>query len=301
MLQSKNITMMKGFTIVMWIRPELVQPDASNKRIIDSSTLFYITTSKHISIEVHLKNKSVFYRFKNSNQDERNEENIYHLFDIEYSKWFMLVFSHKPSSFLHKSEFTAYKDTDVYTRLIEYPNLKNQKIMSIGFFKDFTGQVSNVFLSSDFLISQATVNELNHFNFGIYNEKAIRVFRSIIEKDNNNISKNNTELRAIFDSMLFMYSPCRVKTGNICKDLVDNINGELITIGEGNILLSGVAYDYNYQNDIQSLGGANIFLPIFEFFSKNKFIGANVLEEAINLIILIIDNRELNQVRFLLI
>jgi hypothetical protein len=278
----------------MWVRPELIHPDASNKRIIDSSMLFYITTSKHISIEVHLKNKSLYYRLNNN--DEKDEDNLYHLFDIEYSKWTMLVFSHKSSSFLHKSELTTYKDTDLFTRVIEYPNLRNQKLMSIGFFKDFTGQASNVFLSTDFLISQTIVNELKHFNFGIYNEKSIRIFKNLIEKDINNISKNNTELRAIFDSMLFMYSPCRVKNGNICKDLIDNINGELITVGEGNVVLSGVGYDYNYQNDIQTLGGAEIFLPIFEFFSKNKFIGSNVLEEAISLIILIIDNREHNQV-----
>jgi hypothetical protein len=279
----------------MWIRAEHIQPDASNKRIIDSSMLFYITTSKNIAIEIHLKNKSIYYRLK-TNEEEKTEDNLYHLFDIEYSKWTMLVFSHKSASFLHKSELTCYKDTDLFTRVIEYPNLRNQKLMSIGFFKDFTGQVSNVFLSTDFLISQSIVNELKHFNFGIYNEKSIRIFKNLIEKDLNNISKNNVELRAIFDSMLFMYSPCRVKNGNICKDLIDNINGELITIGEGNIVLSGVGYDFNYQNDIQSLGGADVFLPIFEFFSRNKFIGANVFEEAISLVTLIIDNRELNQV-----
>lgn len=45
----------------MWIRPETINHDSSNKKIVDSSLIYYITTSKYFSFEVHLKGKSLYY------------------------------------------------------------------------------------------------------------------------------------------------------------------------------------------------------------------------------------------------
>ncbi len=46
----------------MWIRPEKINPDSSNKKIADYSLLYYITTSKYYNFEVHLIGKSLYYR-----------------------------------------------------------------------------------------------------------------------------------------------------------------------------------------------------------------------------------------------
>jgi hypothetical protein len=287
-LQSKNISITKGYTIIMWIRAENVNQDSSNKKISESSTIYYINTSKSISFEVYLKNKSLYYRLKTTINEE-TQEDTNHLVNIEYSKWTMLVFTHKPSSFLHKSEFTVYKDGEVFTRMIEYPNVKNQKMFSIGFFKEFTGQVSNLIMANESLINFSFLNDLKNFSFGIYNESNIRTFKKMAEE--------RVDIKAFFDIVIFIYSPSRVKNSSIVKDLIDNINGEIVTTGEGNVLLGGCAFDNNYHKNVEFLGGVNILLPIFEFLSKVQFVGANILEEALSIIIRIIDGRELNQVK----
>jgi len=45
----------------MWIRPEIINHDSSNKKIVDSSLLYYITTSRYFSFELHLKGKNLSY------------------------------------------------------------------------------------------------------------------------------------------------------------------------------------------------------------------------------------------------
>jgi hypothetical protein len=300
-LQFKNISIVKGYTIVLWIRPEQVNLDSSNKKIIDSSLLYYIHTSKYISFEVYLKNKSLFYRivYNINDTSSKNEGNLCHIFDVEYGKWTMLVFSHKPSSFLQKSEFTAWKDTqdNFCVKNIEFPNLKSQKILSIGFFKDFTGQASNVFMLDESISNHHIIKDLSFYFFGFYNEKNIRIFKDFLEQDVH-ISKSQSDLKQLFESIIFIYSPCRVKN-NICKDLIDNVNAEINTTIEGNILVGGVVHELNIFNNIQVLGGLNVFLPIFEFFSSSSFVSSNVLEEAINLITTVIDKKNFFQVNIM--
>jgi hypothetical protein len=297
-LQYKNISIVKGYTIVMWIRPEQVNLDSSNKKIIDSSLIFYIHTSKYISFEVFLKNKSIFYRIVHNINDssQKNETNLSHLFDIDYGKWTMLVFSHNPSSFLQKSEFTAWKDTheNFCVKNVEFPNVKSQKILSVGFFKDFTGQASNVFMLNESISNYHVIKDLSFYNFGFYNEKNIRIFKEFLEQDIHS-SKSQSELKQLFESILFIYSPCRVRS-NICKDIIDNINAEITTTIEGNILVGGVVSDLNIYNNISFLGGLQVFLPIFEFFSSTQLVSSNVLEEAINLIITVIDKKNFFEV-----
>ena len=57
----------------MWIRPEVINHDSSNKRIVDSSLLYYITTSKHVVFEMFLKSKTLYYCIRN---DSNNLGNI---------------------------------------------------------------------------------------------------------------------------------------------------------------------------------------------------------------------------------
>ena len=62
---------------------------------------------------MRLEDKKNFHPNANNNlggdnQDEDYEgpnTNVYYIADIEYEKWTFLVFSHKPSGFLQKSEF----------------------------------------------------------------------------------------------------------------------------------------------------------------------------------------------------
>jgi hypothetical protein len=326
-LQQKSISVIKGYTVVMWIRVEQINLDTSNKKIIDSSMLYHINTSKFISFEVHLKNKSLYYRIsvvenkpsdldttttntttsnnnitntgiRNSNNTNIIGNNIFHLTEIEYGKWTMLAFSHKPSSFLHKPEFTLYKDNDPpITRIIDFPNVKNQKLLSIGFCKDFTGQLSNVFMLNEAIPSgnQSVINDLKHYSFGFYNERNIRIFKDYLEKTTHSNQKSQNELQQMFDAMIFMYSPSRVR-GNLCKDLVDNIDAEINTFVEGSVLSGGIAYDHNYYNNISFVGGINIFLPIFEYLSLNRFVTTSVFEEALNILCTVIDKRDVYQV-----
>ena len=101
------------------------------------------------------------------------------LLEINPEKWTTLIFCHKPSSFLSKSEFLLIKDNEQITKNIDYPNLKNQKIMSMGFLKDFTGQASTIMMSSEPISNNQIFNEIKNFNFGLYNEKNIRQFSPI--------------------------------------------------------------------------------------------------------------------------
>ena len=48
-LQNKNNSIVKGYTIGMWIYLEKINLDATNKRITDHSTLFYIHTNKFVA------------------------------------------------------------------------------------------------------------------------------------------------------------------------------------------------------------------------------------------------------------
>lgn len=318
-LQYKNISIVKGYTIGMWIRAEQISLDPSNKRILDSSLLFSISTSKSFSFEVYLRNKSIYYRINtntevssnsksstsmNSNDKQAinfdlNNQNTYHLLDIEFGKWTMLIFSHKPWSFLQKSEFTVWKDgvDNTFVKNVEYPNLKNQKLMSVSFFKDFTGQVSNLFMMNETISNQSIVKDLSHYTFGLYNERNIRIFKDFIERDMNN-NKNQGDLRGAFENMIFIYSPCRVRgiIGNIVTDLINNMDSEIITTIEGGILVGGLVNCHSSDalgscsTGLSLLGGLNLLLPLFEFFSSEFFNSSNVIEEALNLLFTVLDN-----------
>ena len=99
-IQSKNISLTKGYSVLMWLRPENINKDTSNSSIVNSSLLYYIHTSKYYSLEVYLKNKSVYYKiafdmrlednknmfFNNFSDYESPNNNIYYLTDIEYEK-----------------------------------------------------------------------------------------------------------------------------------------------------------------------------------------------------------------------
>jgi len=118
-LQQKNLSLAKGYSILMWLRAENINKDSSNSSIVNSSMLYYINTSKYVSLAVYLKKKSLFYKiafdmrlednknlfYENNADYESPNTNIYYLTDIEYEKWTYLIISHKPSGFLQKSEF----------------------------------------------------------------------------------------------------------------------------------------------------------------------------------------------------
>ena len=204
------------------------------------------------------------------------------------------------STFLTKSEFIVFKDGEQITKNIDFPNIKNQKIMSIGFFKDFTGLASTVMLSTDVVQNIQIINEIRSFNFGLYNEKHIRMFKNIIENPNHHINLNpklHSEFKHFIDNMLFIYSPVRF-TNNKVKDLLENIDAEINTTIENNKLVGGIANNFNYQMDISFLGGFNLLLPIFDFFSNNNFINSVVVSESLNLIYKILANGEHNIVNF---
>jgi hypothetical protein len=317
-LQYKNISIVKGYTIGMWIRAEQISLDPSNKRILDSSMLFSINTSKSYSFEVYLRNRSIYYKINTNSETasnpkgsmspndkqsvfnlDQNNQNFHHLLDIEFGKWTMLIFSHKPWSFLQKSEFTVWKDgiDHVYVKNVEYPNLKNQKLMSVSFFKDFTGQVSNIFMMNETISNPSIIKDLSHYTFGLYNERNIRIFKDFIERDMSN-NKSQSDLRAAFENMIFIYSPCRVRGlgGNVVTDLINNINSEIITTIEGGILVGGVVNCHSSDasgschTGISLLGGLNLLLPLFEFFTSDFFNSTNVIEEAMNLLFTVLES-----------
>lgn len=307
-LQKRNVNIVKGYSVVMWFRAEQINKDASNKKITNNSTLFYIHTSKYVCFEVILKNRSLYYKinvdksiddtgFRDNSTvgvSKKEDDAIFHLCEIELGKWTMFGFSHKPASFLHKSEFLVFKDSEMISRNIDYPNLKNQKVLSVGFFKDFTGQATNVFMLNEPLSNSQLILDLRNYTYGFYNERNIRIFKNLLEGEESKNSKNISDFKNLLENLIFMYSPSRVK-GNKCRDLIGQVDGEINT-NIDNILAGGCVHDHNYQTNIANLGSADIFLPIFEFLSKTTFITSSVLEESLCILITLVDKRDLNQV-----
>lgn len=230
---------------------------------------------------------------------ENDETDMIYLSDIQSEKWTFLSFCHKPSYFLSKSEFTLYKDNEQINKNIDYPNLKNQKVMSISFLKDFTGQATSILMSSEIILNNQIFQEFKNFRFGLFNEKSIRIFRDLIENQNNIINSNakfQTEFKHFIDNLLFIYSPARHYNEKI-KDLTDNIDAILETNIENNIQVGGLAINYNYQKNILFLGGFNILLPIFDFFANNNVVTSVLLNESLNLVYKILENGDLNMVK----
>ena len=213
-----------------------------------------------------------------------------------------MIFCHKPASLFSKSEFLIIKDKEQIIKNIDYPNIKNQKIMSVGFLKDFTGQASTIMMSSETISSPQIFYEIKNFNFGLYNEKHIRLFNNLYHNNNNFINTNaklQAEFRLFFNSLLFIYSPSRRISDKI-KDILDNIDAEINTNIENNILVGGVASNSNYQINISFLGGFNILLPIFDFFANNNLVNSTLINEALNLVLKILQNGENNIVKLII-
>ena len=333
-LQNNNTSIVKGYSIGMWIYLEKINLDTTNKRITDNSTLFYIHTNKFVAFEATLRQNKIYYRWynllekeinenkneTNENKDEKNilnndennnnlnneintflnlnkSQNEVFLCDIEYNKWIFLLFTHKPMSFLQKPQILLYKNgvTNPIIKNYEYPNVNNQKISSIGICKDFTGLLSNVFMLNECLSVSSPISDFVNYPFGLYNEKTINDFiqyinQSEIDSDGNK-NKNLISLKNILTSLIFMYSPCRIK-GTICIDLIDNLNAEMLHYNENN-LVGGVFCDHNYSSNLYLIGGISIFLPIFEFIFNRKYGTPMVLEEAINILLNIFEKTEI--------
>ena len=326
-LQNKNNSIVKGYTIGMWIYLEKINLDATNKRITDHSTLFYIHTNKFVAFEATLKENKIYYRWYNllekeskekeiskEEQNQNDENNILNneihtflnlnksqnevlLTELEYNKWTFLLFTHKPMSFLQKPQIVLYKNgiSNPIIKNYEYPNVNNQKISSIGICKDFTGLLSNVFMLNECLSISSPISDFINYPFGLYNEKTINEFIQYINQNeidsDGNKNKNLISLKNVLSSLLFMYSPCRTK-GTLCIDLIDNINAEMLNYNENN-LVGGVFCDNNYSSNLYLIGGISIFLPIFEFIFNRKFGTPMVLEEAINILLNIFDKNEI--------
>ncbi len=76
-LQSKNISLLNGFTFGIWIYPEKTNVDSTNKNINPNSTLFYIQTNKNFIIEATIENDKLYYYCGTDDKkeiDENNEE-----------------------------------------------------------------------------------------------------------------------------------------------------------------------------------------------------------------------------------
>ena len=334
-LQSKNISLLNGFTFAIWVYPEKVNIDSTNKNVSPNSTLFYINTNKNFIIEATIENDKLYYYCGSNIKQEKKEENYEEennenekindnknneqnklneqkeneannenknkdkkfLCNIEYNKWTLFIFTHKPEGFLQKPQFILYKDNLDNAQIIDYvyPNFGNQKINKLGICKGFTGLMSNVFMFNQALIQNKTIDELVKYRFGLYNEQNISLFKSYIEQNELN-DKSNSEknklfqtLKVFFKSILFIYSPCRIKDNYICEDIVNNINAELNLNKELN-LLSGVFSGNQYGNKIYNLGGVSIFLPIFEYIFSSNYNSAIILEEGIQILINIFQN-----------
>ena len=335
-LQSKNINLNNGFTLGLWIYPEKVNLDSTNKNITPNSTLFYIHTNKNFIIEATIENDKLYYFCGNieknevvdENKGEENDENSNNdkninvndnknneekklleqknnennkekkfICDIEYNKWTLFIFTHKPEGFLQKPQFIIYKNDIKDPQIIDYvyPNFGNQKINKLGICKGFTGLMSNVFMLNQALIQNKILEELTNYKFGLYNEQNINLFKSYIEqnelhdKSNNEKNKIFQMLKEFFKSIIFIYSPCRIKDNNICEDLVNNINSELNINKELN-LIAGIYCGSNYGNNIYHLGGVSIFLPIFDYIFCSNYISPIILEEGIQILINIFKN-----------
>ena len=342
-LQSKNINLINGFTFGIWVFPEKVQYDSTNKNISPNSTLFYIKTNKNFIIEATLEDNNIYYycgnneikKEQNNQEDEDNQiieekkikdSNIKNinkseeknklieskksetiddiknkekkfLGNIEYDKWSLLLFTHKPEGFLQKPQFIFYINNLDNEKIIdyEYPNFGNQKISKLGICKGFTGLVSNIFMFNQALVQKKIIEEMINYNFGLYNEQNINLFKSYIEqeelhdKSNNEKNKNFLLFKEFFKSIMFIYSPCRAKGNNIIIDLVNNINAELNIQKELN-LTGGFYLKNNYGNNIYHIGGASIFLPIYEYIFSSIYNSSIILEEGIQIMINIFKN-----------
>ena len=77
-LQSKNISLLNGFTFGIWVYPEKVNIDSTNKNVSPNSTLFYIHSNKNLIIEATIENDKLYYfcgqdyNIKEINVDEEN-------------------------------------------------------------------------------------------------------------------------------------------------------------------------------------------------------------------------------------
>ena len=229
-------------------------------------------------------------------EDIKNREKKF-LGNIEYNQWSLLIFTHKPVGFLQKPQFIFYLNNLDNEKIIdyEYPNFGNQKISKIGICKGFTGLVSNAFMFSQALVQKKLIEEMVNYKFGLYNEQNINLFKSYIEQeelhDKSNNEKNKLFLlfKEFFKSIIFIYSPCRIKDNNICLDLVNNINAELNIQKELNLI--GGIYSRNiYGNNIYHIGGASIFLPIYEYIFSSIYKSSIILEEGIQILINIFKN-----------
>ena len=229
-------------------------------------------------------------------EDIKNREKKF-LGNIEYNQWTLLIFTHKPVGFLQKPQFIFYLNNLDNEKIIdyEYPNFGNQKISKIGICKGFTGLVSNAFMFSQALVQKKLIEEMVNYKFGLYNEQNINLFKSYIEQeelhDKSNNEKNKLFLlfKEFFKSIIFIYSPCRIKDNNICLDLVNNINAELSIQKELNLI--GGIYSRNiYGNNIYHIGGASIFLPIYEYIFSSIYKSSIILEEGIQILINIFKN-----------
>ena len=338
-LQSKNISLLNGFTFGIWVYPEKTNVDSTNKNINPNSTLFYIQTNKNFIIEATIENDKLYYycgegispkkeeENKEENADDENDEKNDNnknkndeesklleqkktesnnenevkdkkfLCNIEYNKWTLLIFTHKPVGFLQKPQFILYKNNINDSQIIDYlyPNFGNQKITKIGICKGFTGLMSNVFMFNQALLNNKILEEFTNYNFGLYNEQNINIFKSYIEQNELN-DKSNSEKNKIFHmfkeffkSIIFIYSPCRIKNNNICEDLINNINAEL-NINKELTLIAGIYSGNNYGNNIYHIGGASIFLPIFEYIFSSNYNSPIILEEGIQILINIFKN-----------
>ena len=211
-LQLKSISISKGYTIGMWVYLEKVNHDASNKYITDVATLFYISTNKYVVFEAIINKNSIYYKSYNISIEGNNNSNSgnssssnqgMYLTDIEYNKWTFLVFTHKPVSFLQKPAIVLYKNRkEPIIKQYDYPNLSNQKITSIYICKDFTGLVSNVFMLSESLNQPFIVSDLMNYNFGLYNEKNIRIFKDYLTKSGEPLNKVNNDIHNNNDSVI---------------------------------------------------------------------------------------------------
>ena len=242
------------------------------------------------------KNNLVEQKKPETIEDIKNKEKKF-LGNIEYNQWTLLIFSHKPVGFLQKPQFIFYINSLDNEKIIEYeyPNFGNQKISKIGICKSFTGLVSNVFMFSQALVHKKILEEMINYKYGFYNEQNINIFKSYIEQDElhdkSNSEKNKLFLmfKEFFKSIMFIYSPCRIKDNNICIDLVNNINAEMNIQKELNLI--GGIYSRNiYGNNIYHIGGASIFLPIYEYMFSSIYKSSIILEEGIQILINIFQN-----------
>ena len=81
-------------------------------------------------------------------EDNKDKNEKKYLCDIEYNKWTLLLFTHKPVGFLQKPQFLLYTNDLNNPIIIDYiyPNFGNQKINKFGICKGFTGDIENLFV-----------------------------------------------------------------------------------------------------------------------------------------------------------